>query len=280
MRGFAASVAFSPDGRLLAVVGKDGRITLWNTRTLRSEGELRGLRADAQALAFSPDGRLLAAAEALFEPPRMRVWDVRRRELTRFRAAGRVAMLAFSPDGRWIAAETGFGAEVFDARSGKLVEWVKTEVASRSVTFSPDGSLLVIGTSDGTALFFSTADWQRVGRPIEAHTARVTSLAFSPDGRVLASAGADGTVAVWDVETRKPIGTPLTLEPETFASVAFSPDGSQLFAVSTRGPGIRLDASPQAWKRHACVVAGRDLSAREWEELLPERPYQAVCSRD
>jgi WD40 repeat protein/DNA-binding SARP family transcriptional activator len=280
MRGFAASVAFSPDGRLLAVVGKDGRITLWNTRTLRSEGELRGLRADAQALAFSPDGRLLAAAEALFEPPRMRVWDVRRRELTRFRAAGRMAMLAFSPDGRWIAAETGFGAEVFDARSGKLVKWVKTDVASRSVAFSPDGSLLVIGTSDGTALFFSTADWQRVGRPIEAHTARVTSLVFSPDGRVLASAGADGAVALWDVETRKPIGTPLTLEPETFVTAAFSPDGSQLFAVSTRGQGVRLDASPEAWKRHACLVAGRDLTAREWDELLPERPYQAVCSRD
>jgi WD40 repeat protein len=280
MRGFAANVAFSPDGRLLAVVGKDGRITLWNARTLRSEGELRGLRADAQALAFSPDGRLLAASEALFEPPRTRVWDVRRRQLTGFRAAGRVAMLAFSPDGRWIAAETGFGAEVFDARSGKLIKWVKTEEASRSVAISPDGSLLVIGTSDGTARFFSTADWQRVGRPIEAHTARVTSLVFSPDGRVLASGGADGTVALWDVETRKPLGTPLTLVPETHVSAAFSPDGSHLFAVSTRGQGVRLDASTEAWKQHACRVAGRDLTAREWDELLPERPYQAVCSRD
>jgi WD40 repeat protein len=280
MQGFAASVAFSPDGRLLAVVGKNGRVTLWNARTLRSAGELRGLRADSVALAFSPDGRLLAAAEARFEPPRMRVWDVRRRALTRFRSTRYASMLAFSPDGRWIAAEAGFGAEVLDADSGRLVKWVKTDVDTRSVAFSPDGGQLLIGSSDGAVHFVSTDDWKRVGRPFEAHTARIISLVFSPDGRVLATAGADGNVALWDARTRKPIGTPLTLEPGTFVTAAFSPDGSHLFAVSTRGQGIRLDASPEAWKRHACLVAGRDLTAQEWEDVLPERPYQAVCSGD
>ena len=101
MQGFAGNVAFSPDGRLLAVAGRNGRITLWNARTLRSAGELRGLRADAQALAFSPDGRFLAAAEALFTPPRIRVWDVRRRELDSLPERGEApGTLAFSPDGR------------------------------------------------------------------------------------------------------------------------------------------------------------------------------------
>jgi hypothetical protein len=38
--------------------------------------------------------------------------------------------------------------------------------------------------------------------------------------------------------------------------------------------------SVEAWKRHACVVAGRDLTAREWDDALPDRPYQAVCSDD
>ena len=34
---------------------------------------------------------------------------------------------------------------------------------------------------------------------------------------------------------------------------------------------------PEAWKQHACAVAGRELSAREWSDALPGRPYQAVC---
>jgi WD40 repeat protein len=280
MRGFAGNVAFSPDGRLLAVVGRNGRVTLWNARNLRSAGDLEGLRADSQAVAFSPHGRLLAAAEALFTPPRIRVWDVRRRELTRFRSEQSTAMLAFSPDGRWVAAETGFGADILDARSGRRVKNVDPEGATRSVAFSPEGSLLVIGTSDGTVHFFSTDDWRAVGQPVEAHTARVTSLAFAPHGRVLATGGADGKVALWDVATRKPIGTPLSLGPQTYTSAVFSPDGSHLFAVSTGGEGVRLDASPEAWKRHACVVAGRDLTAREWQEVLPERPYRSVCSGD
>jgi hypothetical protein len=79
---------------------------------------------------------------------------------------------------------------------------------------------------------------------------------------------------------RKPIGTPLRVQPDTSVSIAFSPDGRHLFAVSTGGQGVRLDASPASWKRHACAIAGRNLSEREWEDALPERPYRAVCAAD
>jgi hypothetical protein len=85
-------------------------------------------------------------------------------------------------------------------------------------------------------------------------------------------------VVLSDVKTQKPIGSPFQLTPNTFASAALSPDGSRLFAVSTRGEGISFDMSPRAWKRHACLVAGRELTAGEWDDALPARPYQAVCS--
>jgi WD40 repeat protein len=282
MRGFAANVTFSPDGRLLAVAGKGGRVTLWNARTLHSAGELRGLRADAQALAFSPDGRFLTAAEAVFTPPRMRVWDVRRRALTRFRSEVAAAALAFSPDGELIAVASGNhrGAEIRDARTGRLVKFVRTGELARSAAFSPDGDQLVVGLYDGGLEFFSTGDWKRIGRPIEAHSAGITHPVFTPDGRTLATAGGDGTVALWNVDTQRPIGSPVTVDPGTSTSAAFSPDGSELFAVSTSGQGVRLNTSPEAWKRHACLVAGRELTTAEWEDTLPARPYQAVCSGD
>ena len=108
--------------------------------------------------------------------------------------------------------------------------------------------------------------------------ARITSADFTPDGRTLVTAAADGTAVLWDVKTQKPMGSPFVLAPNTFASAALSPDGSRLFAVSTRGEGIAFDISPEDWKRHACRVAGRELTAAEWSAALPGRPYQAVCS--
>ena len=44
------------------------------------------------------------------------------------------------------------------------------------------------------------------------------------------------------------------------------------------GEGISFNMSTEAWKRHACLVAGRDLTPAEWEAALPERPYRQVCA--
>jgi WD40 repeat protein/DNA-binding SARP family transcriptional activator len=277
MRGFAAAVDFSPDGRLLAVAGERGRVTLWDALTLAPAGELRGLRANVQAVAFSPDGELLAAAEVDTERPRLHVWSVRRGTVT-LRSDTQATSLAFSPDGKLIAAAAlDRGTEIRDARSARLVKRLPTEGLSRSVAFSRDGSLLAVGQFDGDGHLYSTESWEPVGRRLEGHTQRITFADFSPDGRTLATASADGAVALWDVESQKPVGSPLTVEPDTFASVTLSPDGSRLFAVSTRGDGIRLATAPEAWKRHACLVAGRELTESEWNDALPGRSYRAIC---
>jgi WD40 repeat protein/DNA-binding SARP family transcriptional activator len=284
--GKAASVDFSPDGRLLAVTGAGGRLTLWNSRTLAPAGELEGMRGDSQALAFSPGGRLIAAAEVDVRKPRpLRVWNVRRRTLTAFRGRTAAGSIAFSPDGQLIAsAAIEQGTDIRDVRTGRFVkrlplgDFEGVGDFARSVAFSPGGDLLFVAQYDGRGYLYSTETWKLVGQPLEGHTARITFAEFSSDRRTLVTAAADGTVVLWDVATRKPIGSPLEVVPGTFASVALSPDGSRLFAVSTRGQGISFDISPEAWKRHACLVAGRDFSAREWEDALPEQPYQAVCS--
>jgi WD40 repeat protein len=151
---------------------------------------------------------------------------------------------------------------------------------SRSVTFSPDGELLFVGQYNGTGRLFSTETWRPVGLPLESQTARITFPEFTPDGRTLMTAAADGTVVLWDVETHKMIGSPLQLKPNAFTSAALSPNGSRLYAITTGNDGLSLDLSTEAWKRHACLVAGRQLTGDEWDEALPDRPYQTVCARD
>jgi WD40 repeat protein len=221
----------------------------------------------------------VAAAELdTVQRPRMRVWDVRRRALTAYRSETGAASLAYSPDGVLIAAAaTTNGTEIRDAATGRLVRRIPSDDAARSVVFSPDGRLLVVGQYEGKALFFSTADWRPVGSPIDAHTLRITYPDFTPDGRTLVTASAEGTVALWDVGSRKPIGAPLRFAPSAYVAAALSPDGRYVYAVPPRGPGVRFDASPDAWARHACLVAGRDLTAREWADALPDRPYRRIC---
>ena len=277
--GFAAAAAFSPDGRSLAVGGQGGNITLLDARTLAPAGQLTGLSSDIQTLAFSPDGASLAAAEVVGEPPRLHVWSVSRRAVTAQADVTQVASLAFSPDGRVIAATALDGStEIRDARSGTVVKRLPAAGLSRSVAFSPDGSLLAVGQFDGDGQLYSTESWKPLGRRLEAHTQRITNVEFTRDGRTLATASADGTVLLWDVATQEPIGSPLVVERDTFAAAALSPDGAHLFAVSTGLRGVRLAIDPAAWKRHACLVAGRQLTPREWRDALPGRPYQPICS--
>jgi WD40 repeat protein len=264
------------------VTGLGGRITLWDARTLAPAGELEGMGGDSPYLAFSPHGKLLAAAEAPpagpFLPRPLRIWDVRRRTLTAFRGRSAFGAVAFSPDGQLIAAAAGtLGTQIREVGTGRLVERVATGDSPRTVAFSPDGKLLFVGQYDGRGQLFSTESWEPVGRPLRAHTGRINSATFTPDGGTLVTAAADGTAVLSDVKTQKTLGPALELAPSTYASATLSPDGSRLFAVSTRGEGISFDMSREAWKRHACLVAGRDLTAAEWESALPAQPYQAIC---
>jgi WD40 repeat protein len=279
MRGFAGGVAFSPDNRLLAVCGNSPRVSLWDARTLTRVGDLTGLESGpCQSVVFSPNGGLIAAS-AQSDPGRLRVWDVATRTLTPYRSATQSASIAFSRRGDQLATATGVGpAEIRDARTGRLVARLASDADSRSVAFSPDGKVVVVGQYDGRAMFYSTANWRRIAPPLRAHNARITYEAFSPDGRTLATANAEGTVALWDVASQKPLGAPLRFAPASFTAAAFGGGGRYLFAISTRGAGVRFDMSPADWERHACLIAGHDLSRSEWADAVPGRAYDPVCA--
>jgi WD40 repeat protein len=100
-----SSVAFSPDGQLLAAGISNGDIQMRDVPTGTLIRTLAGHTAAVRGLAFSPDGSLLASGADKGDAS-VRLWQVvdggPMRTLTGHTA--RVESLAFSPDGQYLAS--------------------------------------------------------------------------------------------------------------------------------------------------------------------------------
>src|SRR5207248_759493 len=60
-RGMVEDVAFSPDGKTLALASYEGTVQLWDVAGGKLLETLKGHSSAVGALAFSPDGRTLAS---------------------------------------------------------------------------------------------------------------------------------------------------------------------------------------------------------------------------
>ncbi len=203
-------LAFSPDGRMLAVGG-----TLYGERlqaTLRlcdpATGELKS-RIDARgawvgAIGFTPDGRAVGA----FTHDRAGRFEVSFWET----ATGREADLAQPiPIAQGVPDKTSPGSY-----STPPIE---------DAAFSPDLRTLAVASDGVIRLFDSTTGRER--RTLQ-HGGGVVHLAFSPDGKTLVSTGWDKLARVWDLATGEQARA--IEQPTQINAVAFSPDGRH-FAV-------------------------------------------------
>jgi WD40 repeat protein len=161
------SLAFSPDGNLLAVGGSDRKVKIWDLQVQPRRQLTLGKHTDiVWSVAFSPDGKILASAS---QDGSVKLWDVEKHTLiaTLTGQATSLLAMAFSPNGKTLAS-AGSAAD-----GSGLIELWKVDVDLRGDTRSPT--------------------------PLIGHTAGVRSLAFSPDGKLLASGSRDRTVIVWKV---------------------------------------------------------------------------------
>ncbi|HLJ91141.1 MAG TPA: PQQ-binding-like beta-propeller repeat protein [Candidatus Angelobacter sp.] len=261
------SLAFSPDGALLATASDDGTARIFETTTGKETVHLSGL-GWVDTVAFSPDGRRIATGSY---DHAARVFDAASgKEIAAVKHDGPVYAVAFSPDGRLIASASGDGTiRLVDPTKGRQISLLRHDGPVYALSFSTDGRRIVSGGGDLTARVFETDTGSQL--TLLKHDGPVYSVAFSPDGHFIATGslvkqgdgGQFGAARVFSMEQGREIGR--MIHRGLVYAVSFSPDGRRLATGSADGTARVFD-----------IGSGNELS-----RLLHGGPvYAAVFSPD
>ena len=230
------SVAFSPDGKLLAAGTKDA-VQLIDVETKAIVREVPTKSGQVRAVVFSLDGMTLVTGSY----QNLSVWNAATGELVKsFKGhRGYVTGVAFSPEGSRLA--TACEDEV--ARVWKLdgdetpLLFKAHKLPVTGVAWSADGKWLATSAGDETRptkageVKVWDASTGEVQQSFELHTKGATGVAFSADGKHLASSGIDEHVNIYDLAAKKPLGFYAGHSRPTNA-VLFHPDEETAISVS------------------------------------------------
>ncbi|MCP5017537.1 MAG: helix-turn-helix domain-containing protein [Ketobacter sp.] len=233
--GIILSVAFSPDGKLLAASSGSGELRLWRVGDGKPIMICEHQAKWILSIAFNPEGNLLASSGG---DKTVILWDVNTGQ--RYRAleehTNSVRSVAFSIDGQYLASGgEDCTVKLWDVNMGQcLITWKEHTYPVRSVAFSCND--ILASSSEDRAIRLWDISTGKCLKILQEHNNSIRSIAFSPDGLILASAGQ--TVKLWDVNTGQCLKT-LDGHKTWIRSVAFSPDGHKLVS-SSNDQTIRL----------------------------------------
>jgi WD40 repeat protein len=273
--GLLWDLAFSPEGRRLAVASSDGRVKVWDITTGQEILTLKAHSEPAHGVAFSPDGRWLVSAGW---DQTVKVWDATTGQeihMLKGHTLG-VNAVAFSPDGtRLASAGEDRTVKVWDPATGQLLQTLYGHtLLVLDLAFSPDRSQVASAGADQTVRVWDARTGQEVST-LQGHGNIVMSLAFSPDGTRLASGSQDRTVKLWDV-TQSQRATTLRGHQAPVQGVAFSPDGARLASASADGTAKLWDWKTSQVMRTLQGHTGPVLSVA----FRPDGAWLATASAD
>ena len=237
--GRVEALAFQPRGHLLASVGRDHRLVLWDCRTHQEVFCLELQPTErSRRLLFSPGGRYLAVAQ----PGLVTLTDGRR--LLATLATSRIRQLAFRPGGRGLAY----------LKAGQVRLWTPEQPRGRlraggaspvcCLAFTPDGEGLVLGGADGE-LWLVDPDSDAEPELLDRQDQVVDWVQLDPAGRALAY-GAGGELRLLDLEGRVETAR-LSLGLDEQHLVRISPDQRYLLACQARGRQQQLELTFWVW---------------------------------
>ena len=227
--GGVMSVAFSPDGKLLAAGDTKGEIRLYRVADGQQLLLYQGHTNWIPSLAFSPDGRILASSSTDYT---VKLWDTGTGQClkTLQEHDDEVWSIDFSPDSKILASGSDDRTiKLWNVGTGECLKTFKGHSnCVLAVAFSQDGKTLASGSANGMISLWDINSGECF-KTLQGHCGVLRSVTFSSDGQTLASGSEDQTMKLWDVNSGKCLKT---FEGHTNAvlSVNFNPQG--IFLVS------------------------------------------------
>lgn len=203
------SLAYSPNGQLIATGGDDHKVKIWDTRSWFCFVTFSEHRGPVTAVAFVPNG--LSVVSSSLDG------TVRAFDLIRYRnyrtlqppSPTQLSCVAVDSAGEIVAAASleTFEIYVWSLQTGKLLDVLGGhEGPICALAFAPASQLLASASWDKTVRLWETFE----GRPYKEalqHGADCLAVAWKPDGSELATTALDGTINFWDPEEGTLLGT-------------------------------------------------------------------------
>lgn len=234
------SVAFSPDGKTIAVGGDDKLVHTYGGDDGTVLDVCVGHADVVGAVAFAGEKLISVSADknayAWTLYPEWK-WVRTIGDPASEQIVDRVTALDFSHDGKLLASGGGSPSrsgelKIWNVADGKLVREVADAHSDVvfGVRFSPDDKMLASCGADKFLKTFDVATGKFI-KGYEGHTHHVLGAAWSSDGRTIATAGADNVVKTWDLKTGEQKKTVTGFQKEVTA-VIYAGDGPNVVATS------------------------------------------------
>ena len=245
-----ADMAFSPDGKRLAVASTENGIArLWDVEQGRIATQLEGHTYGISGLNYSGDGKSLVT---LGNDDLLKTWNVSSgKEISSFNLKcnrggnGDVLLLK---DNRVVVACDGL--KMVDLKNGKIIGVFKGASSAYKLSLSADQKTVLGSLGDPEFKLWDVQSLETF-RTLKGHESQGFAVSYSSNGKFLATGASDKLVKVWNAATGKLVFT-LKGHDSGIADVAFSPD-SKLLATASGDRTVKL------WD----VATGEEISTLE-----------------
>jgi WD40 repeat protein/DNA-binding SARP family transcriptional activator len=233
--------ALSPDGGILAVGRPDGKVGVFDMRTLRPLWRFRvvpGAGVAVAGMAWIPHSDLIV-----------------------------------------VGGDDGFLAVVDPLRRRVVKRLFGHKAHVLTPGISADGRLMVTTADDGTVRVWSLASGREMGAPLKVRGG-AGDVSMSPDGRSFAVAGIEGPdkpgVQIFDVATHRRVAA-LSHDESVWEFARFTPDGRYIVGGSVNG-WVRL-WSTKTWEPATRILGGHSAEL-DWESISPDGRTLATSGFD